>query len=136
MPVPRLDRSQFGRLRRLLDMHYTVSELAREIHISTDAIYRTYIPAGVPVYVDEKKKVWINGVAFREWVKNNLVARKKNKQPMAEDAAYCVRCNAIVTIQKARITPYKRGIRQMSGRCPVCKGMVNRFLKAEVPVND
>jgi len=130
MPGPRLNRSQIGRLKRLLDMHYSVAELAREVGVSMDAVYRTYIPAGVPVHVDEKKRVWIHGLAFSEWVRNNLAARRTNRKPMGDDTAYCLRCNAIVKILAAKVVPYKRGVRQMSGRCLTCKGPVNRFLKA------
>lgn len=46
MPGPRLDRSQTGRLKRLLDMQYTVTELAAGLGVSPDAIYRTHIPVG------------------------------------------------------------------------------------------
>lgn len=130
MPVPRLNRSQIGRMKRLLDMQYTVAELAREVGLSVDAVYRTYIPAGVPVHIDEKKRVWIHGLAFSEWVRNNLAARRTNKKPMDEDTAFCLRCNAIVKILGAKVTPYKRGVRQMSGRCPTCRGAINRFLSA------
>lgn len=48
MPGPRLNRSQTGRLKRLLDMQYTVAELAAELGVSPDAIYRSHIPAGAP----------------------------------------------------------------------------------------
>lgn len=131
MPVPRLNRSQIARLKRLLDMPYTPAEISREIGISVDALYRTHIPAGVPVFIDDKQRIWINGLAYREWVRNNLAARRRNKKSMGENAAYCLRCNAIVNITDVKVIPYRRGVRQMSGRCPICGGRVNRFLRAE-----
>ncbi len=131
MPVPRLNRSQIARLKRLLDMPYTPAEISREIGISVDALYRTHIPAGVPIFVDEKQRIWINGLAYREWVRNNLSARRRNKKSMGENTAYCLRCNAIVNIIDAKISSYRRGVRQMTGRCPVCKGVVNRFLSSK-----
>ena len=48
-PRPRLNRSQTGRLKRLLDMQYSVAELAAELGCSPDSIYRSHIPAGCPV---------------------------------------------------------------------------------------
>ncbi len=131
MPRPQLNRSQIGRLKRLLDMQYKVAELAQELRVSSDAIYRSYIPAGAPVTLDDKDRVWINGQAFREWVHQNLPSRRSGKTSMREDMAYCLRCNSTVQIKGAKIEPYKRGVRQMSGTCPNCKGKVNRFIVAQ-----
>ncbi len=130
MPGPRLDRSQTGKLKRLLDMQYTVAELAAEIGLSPDAIYRSHIPAGVPVSLDDKRRVWINGAAFRDWFHQTLVGRGSRRRSMADGEAYCMRCNKIVQVQKSKTAPHRRGVRQLSGRCPLCNGKINRFLAA------
>lgn len=133
MSKPRLNRSQYGRLRRLLNMLYKPSELAEETGISVDSLYRSFIPAGAPVKVDSSGRIWINGKAFEKWVHDYLTIKRKNKQPMKDNEAYCTRCNAIVEASGVKIAPYKQGIRMLSGRCSVCNAKVNRFLKVEKP---
>jgi len=130
MPGPRLNRSQTGRLKRLLDMQYTVAELAAELGVSPDAIYRSHIPAGAPVQLDDKKRVWINGARYRDWFQQTVTVRGSRRKPMPADAAYCLRCNKVVQAINPRTAPHRRGVRQMTGRCPVCSGKVFRFLPA------
>lgn len=63
----RLNGRQRSRLSGLLDMLYTPSELASEVGFSVRQVYRVYVPAGCPVFRDEKGRLWINGKGFFDW---------------------------------------------------------------------
>ena len=65
--VPRFKRAQLIRLDRLLHMRYTPAELAREIGVSVDTVYRSYIPAGCPQEPRGGGRYWIVGSEFRDW---------------------------------------------------------------------
>ena len=80
IPRPRISRPQVIRLGRLLNMYYKPSEIAEEIGISPDTVYRTYIPAGCPHEVDESGRIWIIGTTFRDWALLILAGRKNRKR--------------------------------------------------------
>lgn len=121
------------RLQRLLHMRYKPSELAEEIGISTDTIYRSYLPAGAPCEIDQKGHTWIIGDVFAGWVVDHLKTnrRKKPKMKMESGQAYCVGCNKVVTLLKPKVEkPNARGVANFTGKCPTCSRKVNRFCKA------
>jgi len=68
----RLNGSQRMRLIKLLDMLYKPSELAEEVGFTRRQVYRVYIPSGCPHTRDEKRYIWINGKAFREWYEETI----------------------------------------------------------------
>jgi hypothetical protein len=63
----RLNGKQRYKVNQLLDMLYSPKELADEIGVHTDQIYRVYVPLGCPSERDEKNHIFINGKAFAEW---------------------------------------------------------------------
>lgn len=118
----RLSGEQRNRLARLLDMLYTPSELADEIGFTTRQVYRVYIPAGLPHIRDEKRRLWINGKAFREWI--NLVYQKQALKP---NEAFCLTCKQAVKMLEPE--------RKQEGRlyyylctCPKCGRKLARII--------
>lgn len=134
MPAPRLNRSKAAALERLLNMLYKPAELAEELGVSHDTVYRSYIPAGAPVVLDAGGKVWINGRQFAQWAREYLTTtrRGKSKPPMPAGHAYCVRCNRVVMVQSPKTRPHSRraNVVQLSGSCPECGGKIHRFIKS------
>lgn len=135
MSVPRLNRGKIIALERLLNMMYRPAEVASEVGISVDALYRSYIPAGAPVEFDGKGRTWIHGTAFARWAREYLATtrRGKRKAEMTPSQGYCLRCNQVVEMLDIRRRPHteKAGTLQVSGRCPTCDAKVNRFMRSE-----
>ncbi len=128
--APRLNSDKLFRLSRLLDMQYKPGEIASELGISVDTFTRSYIPAGAPVTVDLKGKIWVNGLAFATWARDYLASRKnKARGKMLPGEAFCFRCRKVIEIQKLKRKPANRYSCLVSGSCPVCGGKVARFDK-------
>lgn len=127
MRKPKFDRKQQGRLKRLLDMEYKPSEIAEEIGITTETIYRGHMPAGAPFTKDNKGNVWINGLAYKKWVEDFFTVRR-NTEPMPKDHAYCFTCKTARQIQNPKVRPYKQATDQVIGKCPVCGKKISRLL--------
>jgi len=112
---------------RLLPMEYKPSELADELGVSKETVYRSFLP-DCPHRKDKEGSIWINGKDFSGWVITALMARKDGTQ-IDNDHVYCVHCKTIV--------PFTANIKRMSkrggligyGACPVCAGKVVRYLK-------
>lgn len=133
------NRSQLGKLKRLLDMEYRPSEIATEIGLTTDTLYRSHIPNGAPARTDKTNHIWINGKLYASWVHDYQIQRKSRlKDPlvMATNETYCFTCNKVVAIATPKIRKYKRNIIQKTGRCSECGGKVSRFLpESTEPLN-
>lgn len=133
MPAPRLNRAKAAALERLLDMLYKPAELADELGVSHDVVYRSYIPAGAPVSLDQGGKVWINGRQFSQWARDYLTTTRRGlpKPPMPPGHAYCLRCNQVVQAQFPQLRPHSRrnNVAQLTGVCPLCGGKIFRFVK-------
>ena len=135
MSVTRLkiERGNVLKLQRLLHMRYKPSELARELGLSVDTIYRSYLPAGAPCEVDQKGHMWIIGDVFAAWVLEHVRTHRKRgpKTEMLPGQAYCVTCNQVITLMNPRLEkPNSRGIATLKGRCPKCGRKVNRYCNA------
>lgn len=127
MRVPTFRRDQIIRLSRLLDMMYKPGELADEIEVSADTIYRSYMPAGMPYERDANGYVWIHGLSFQRWASGVIGAKKKApKHPMANDEAWCMKCNAVVKLLNPKPKRLNRYADLLQGRCAVCGTRVNR----------
>lgn len=129
----KIDRGNVMRMQRLLHMRYKPSELAREINISVDTIYRSYLPAGAPCEIDQKGRTWIIGDQFASWVLDHVKTNQRHgpKTRMESGQAYCVGCNKVVVLLKPKVEkPNARGVANFTGRCPQCGRKVNRFCKA------
>lgn len=127
-----MTRGQAKKLERLLHMKYKPSEVSREIGITTDMIYRTYLPAGAPCERDSKNNVWIVGDVFADWVFDYVATNKrKTKIALEKDQFYCVSCNKAVRppeIKKSKATA--RGGVILTGKCSECGKKINRFGRA------
>jgi len=138
MPVPdrqvKMNRGLILKLSRLLNMLYKPRELAAELGVSAETVYRRYIPAGAPVVVDGQGVKWINGKHFATWAREVLETDRRGRlaRTMSETHGFCMRCNQVVEMIDARRRPHslKAGTLQVSGKCPVCGAKVNRFVKA------
>ena len=133
MTSPLLSGSQVYKLRHLLYMKYKPTEIANELGVSVETVYRNYIPAGAPHERDGSGHVWIVGTTFAEWARDYLSARRSRpKLTMRENDAYCLHCNKVVNmVNKTRKGINKRGVVLYSGKCPDCKGKLSRLVKRE-----
>jgi hypothetical protein len=128
MTMPRLSRARVIKLQRLLNMRYKPQEIADELGVTVETVYRSYIPAGAPCERDAQRHMWIPGAAFARWAREYL-AQKDNRprKQMQEGQGYCLRCNQVVDLGGIKQRAHKRGVMQVSGVCPNCSGKVNRF---------
>lgn len=133
MPGPLLTKAKVHKLQRLLHMQYKPAEIAAELGITAETVHRTYLPAGVPFTTDENGQIWIVGTEFYQWAQDYLTTRqRKPKDAMKADEAYCVRCNQVIRMRGIREkSRNKRGVVNLSGQCPLCKGQVNRFISGK-----
>lgn len=139
MTMIRMTRGKAQKLLRLLPMRYKPSEIAREIGVTTDTIYRSYLPAGAPCEKDASGNLWIVGADFGRWCYEFVTMRtgKKPKRTMSEYQAFCVRCNDVIDITKPKTgRKNARGVMNISGTCPKCGGKVNKFYKPAGGKND
>lgn len=130
MRTPRFGRGQIITLSRLLNMLYRPSEIAAEIDVSVETVYRSYLPAGAPYEKDGMGNIWINGRAFRGWAEGVIGTRKANKPPMGEGLAWCLKCNQAVEIVNPRRRGVKRNLAMLQGACPICGTRVFRTVSA------
>lgn len=79
MRQPHLKHQHIVKLGRLLNMLYKPAELAEEIGVTQDTIYRSYLPAGLPHTRDDQGNVWIHGPAFVSWARETI-SRRQNKR--------------------------------------------------------
>jgi len=138
----RLMRSNIIRLSRLLNMFYKPSEIAELLGLTTETIYRAYLPAGAPFKKDGNGNIQIHGLEFSSWAKNVYQDRKKG--PMGDNQAWCCRCNRATEIIRPLPVKVGRFITMLQGKCSVCGTKVNRAVSTNktdrkpvkyVPVN-
>jgi hypothetical protein len=119
----RLNAQQKQRLHSLLDMMYKPSELAEEVGFAMRQVYRVYVPAGCPHERDEKRYLWINGKAFREWA---LEVYKK--RDLASDEAFCLTCKRPVKMIEP-VQKRKEGLVYFLCGCPNCGRKLARIVE-------
>lgn len=125
---PIFRREQIIKLQRLLYMKYKPGEIADEIGVTADTVYRCYLPAGAPHERDSAGNIWIVGTAFSAWALEQVGRGKIKKHPMRDGEAWCCKCNCAVQIQKPKIKTINRYIGMVQGTCPGCGGKVNRAI--------
>ena len=123
---PLFKHAQIVRLPRLLDMLYKPAEIADELNVSPDTVYRSYLPAGAPHERDEKGLIWVHGTTFRQWAKDLIAKKKKKRVPLPEGKAWCVRCKKPVDLINPKPKVVNRYLEILQASCPHCKGIVNR----------
>ena len=123
---PLLKHMHIIRLTRLLDMLYKPSELADEIGVNVDTIYRSYIPAGLPIVRDAKNNYWVHGPAFVAWARETISRKKARRRGLPDGHAWCMVCNSAVIMNKPRVKSVNRYIELLQAACPHCGKTVNR----------
>ncbi len=123
---PLLKHTNIVKLGRLLNMMYKPSEIAEEIDVAQDTVYRSYLPAGLPHERDERGNVWIHGPAFVAWAKETISKRKDKRKGLPDDHAWCMRCNQPVPLKNPTIRPINRYLELLQDKCPTCRSTVNR----------
>jgi uncharacterized protein DUF5679 len=126
MRQPLLKHQHIVKLGRLLDMLYKPSELAEEIGVTTDTIYRSYLPAGLPHTRDEMDNIWIHGPAFVEWAKLTVSRRKPHRVGLPEDQTYCLKCKEVVPFLSPTKKSSNRYTEMWQSTCPQCGRRINR----------
>jgi len=126
MRKPLLKHTQIIRLGRILNMLYKPSELAAEIGVTTDTIYRSYLPAGLPHTRDEHS-IWIHGPAFVSWAKETVTKKQSQRKGLAPDQAWCMTCDQPVHMDHPKVRPVNRYVELLQARCPSCRHVVNRM---------
>lgn len=124
----RFERKHMIRLVRLMDMMYRPGEIAEEIGMTTDTIYRNYLPGGCPFERDKTGNIWIHGTSFAAWVKSVTV--KKEINSLADGQAWCLRCRKAVALTRPRERFRGRYVAIYQGKCEVCGARINRAYAA------
>jgi ribosomal protein L32 len=123
----KLTRSQSARLKRLLHMEYTISELANELDCGRRKI-RTAIESGCPHRRTETGRPRIVGDEFNDWYQEIL---RRRKRPLGHNEVFCLGCKQAVTLPaEAEVHPQSNGVERLTASCPHCGSTVNRFRKA------
>ncbi|MBN1182211.1 MAG: hypothetical protein JXB49_07980 [Bacteroidales bacterium] len=118
----RLNGTQRNRLSSLMNMMYSPSELADEIGFDRRQVYRVYVPLGCPYERDQHNRIWINGVTFRDWIKQ--IYQKKDLLP---DEAFCIRCKLPIKM-KNPVKKENNGLIYYLCECPFCGRRISRII--------
>jgi uncharacterized protein with PIN domain len=126
-PRPRIKHRQIIRLGRILDMMYRPADIADELQVSVETIYRSWLPAGLPHEQDEQQNIWIHGPALVAWVR--AISSSRHKGGMADGFGWCMKCNQPVKMNSPKIIHQSRYTEILQSVCPHCKTPVNRARK-------
>jgi len=118
----RLNGKQRNLLKGLFDMLYTTRELAEEIDISIDQIYRVYVPGGCPCERDSRNHIFINGKLFKEWYEKTY-----KKQSLNKNQAFCLTCKKPAAIEKKERL-IKNGLIYDLVICPYCGRKISKIV--------
>ncbi|KXK15318.1 MAG: hypothetical protein UZ14_CFX002000614 [Chloroflexi bacterium OLB14] len=121
----RLNGKQKYRMKRLLDMMYSPKELANEIGISTDMIYRGYIPLGCPHERNNLNYILINGKQFLEWYEHAY-----KKIHLGKDETFCLTCKKGVKIVNQKQMQNKDLVYLLSA-CPICGRKLTKIIASK-----
>lgn len=127
--APRLKHRQIIRLGRILDMMYKPAEIAEEIDVTVDTIYRSWLPAGLPHKRHPDGSLWIHGPALVAWARETIAQHKKPQTALPDDHGWCLKCNQAVPMAAAIPIYTNRYIEILQTACPLCKTPVNRAQK-------
>lgn len=133
MRQPQLKHQHIVKLGRLLDMLYKPSEIAEEIGVTTDTIYRSYLPAGLPYTRDAKRNIWIHGPAFIAWARETISQKKSKRVGLPDDHAWCLKCNQPVRLIDPKIKTVNRYLELLQSLCPICGKPINRARARQIP---
>lgn len=121
---PRITKAVRNRIRRLLYMEYAPSEIAEELGITKDTLYRGWLRAGAPHRRDETGRIWICGTDLAAWIQD---MGDGPSVTLEEGEAFCLRCQKAIRIQgPVTREPSQRAV-LVRGTCPQCGSGVARF---------
>ncbi len=126
MRQPLLKHTHIVKLGRILNMLYKPSEIAEEIGVAQDTIYRSYLPAGLPHSRDAGGNVWIHGPAFVSWAMDTIAQKKSKRSALPDGHAWCLKCNCAVKLADPKIKIINRYLELLQAPCPNCGCTVNR----------
>ena len=126
MRQPLIKHTHIIKLGRLLNMLYKPSEIAEEIGVTQDTVYRSYLPAGLPHIRDAQGNVWIHGPAFVAWAKQTISLKKSKRAGLPDGYAWCMKCNQAVELIHPKIKPINYYLELLQASCPHCGKTVNR----------
>ncbi len=89
----RLNGSQRNKVKGLLNMMYSPRELAEEIGIDKNQIYRVYLPLECPNVKDQLGRILIHGLTFKSWYENLY-----KKVKVEKNQGWCVSCKKVVEV--------------------------------------
>ncbi|MDL1909683.1 hypothetical protein FBQ81_03165 [Chloroflexi bacterium CFX6] len=130
---PLLKHQHIVKLTRLLDMLYKPSEIAEEIGVATDTIYRSYLPAGLPHTRDSQGSIWIHGPAFIAWARQTIAKKKTDRIGLPDDHAWCMKCNRAVELIEPKTKQVNRYLELLQAVCPHCGKKINRARARQLP---
>lgn len=133
MRQPLLKHTHIVKLGRILDMLYKPGEIAEEIGVAQDTVYRSYLPAGLPHTRDAQGNIWIHGPAFVAWAKETITQKKSKRMGLPEGHAWCLKCNGAVELRSPKIKIINRYLELMQAPCPNCGHTVNRARARQTP---
>jgi hypothetical protein len=126
MRKPLLKHTHIVKLGRLLDMLYRPAEIAEEIGVNVDTIYRSYLPAGLPYTRDGRGNIWIHGPAFVAWAKQTITKKKTKRVGLPDGQAWCLKCKGPVPLINPTNKPINRYLELQQAACPICGTIINR----------
>ncbi len=125
--TPKFSHSVIVRAPRLLNMYYPAPVLEQELGLPARTL-RDWARRRMPHRRDDRGHILIHGTDFGIWVEHT---RRSQRQPLADDEAFCLKCKQAVTIQHPRRTTHKSGVQLLKGKCPTCGTTVNRGVKRD-----
>ncbi|GAP20438.1 hypothetical protein [Leptolinea tardivitalis] len=120
----RLDGKGRNQLKGLLNMMYSPSELAEELGIDKNQVYRVYIKLNCPHVRDDFRHIWINGQEFKAWY---LETYKKTE--LAEDETFCKTCRVPVKLYKPELKTKGR-VTYLLSHCPTCGRLLTKIISS------
>jgi hypothetical protein len=126
----RLNGTQRNKVKGLLNMMYSPRELAEEVGIEKNQVYRVYIPLNCPHERDEQGRITIHGLSFRLWYEDIY-----KKVKVEKNQAWCVSCKKIVDVSDSKRFTKGRLIYDLS-TCPICGKSVAKIIDAKRKRND
>ena len=126
----RLPKSKRIRLRYLLDMLYTPSEIATEVGFSRRQFYRVYLPAGCPHTQNKSNRIFVNGKDFCEWYIRQYPAWKPS-----QDEVFCLTCKSPVPLINP-VRQEKNNAIFYTSNCPHCGRRLAKFIEFGYKKND
>ena len=119
---------------KLLNMQYTISDLAFELGIDSDYIrYKMIQRQGAPVHLDANNHLWVYGLELKSWIEDNYSPDKlkPEKRPMEVNEFYCVKCRERRKTDSFT-TEVENHTRCQKTVCPVCGTKMYKFISKEM----